>query len=44
MSLTYGTNANTNIFELGEALKYSASTAMDLNVSLEVLFDEGIYE
>lgn len=34
--LAYGvTRANTNLFDLGEALKYSGATAMDLNVSLE---------
>jgi len=29
------TSANTNVFELGEALKYSASTARTLNIVLE---------
>lgn len=29
------TSANLSVFELGEALKYSASTAMTLNISLE---------
>jgi len=29
------TSANTNVFELGEALKYAGSTAMDLNIPLE---------
>jgi len=29
------TSANTNVFELGEALKYAGSTAMDLSISLE---------
>lgn len=29
------TNANTNVFELGESLKYAGSTAMDLNIPLE---------
>lgn len=28
-------SANTNIFDLGEAIKYTAATAMDLNVGLE---------
>ena len=32
---TATSNANTNLWDLGEALKYSAATAMDLNVSLE---------
>jgi TP901 family phage tail tape measure protein len=33
--LTYGTTrANTNLFDLGEAIKYAGSTSMDLNVSL----------
>ena len=29
------TRANTNLFDLGEALKYGGATAMDLNISLE---------
>jgi len=29
------TRANTNLFDLGEALKYSGATAMDINISLE---------
>lgn len=29
------TRANTNLFDLGDALKYSGATAMDINVSLE---------
>lgn len=29
------TSANTNVFELGEALKYAGSTAMDLNIPLQ---------
>jgi TP901 family phage tail tape measure protein len=29
------TSANTNVFELGEALKYAGSTAMDLAIPLE---------
>lgn len=34
--LTYATTkANTNLFDLGEAMKYSASTAKDLGVGLE---------
>ena len=34
--LSYGANkANTDVFELGEAIKYAGSTAMDLNVSLQ---------
>jgi len=34
--LAYGvTRANTNLFDLGEALKYSGATAMDLNVTLD---------
>lgn len=28
------TRANTNLFDLGEALKYAGSTSMDLNISL----------
>ena len=28
------TRANTNLFDLGDALKYSGATAMDLNISL----------
>jgi len=33
--LSYGvTRANTNLFDLGEAIKYAGATAMDLNVSL----------
>lgn len=28
------TKANTNLFDLGEALKYAGSTSMDLNISL----------
>lgn len=31
------TNANTNVQELGDAIKYSASTAIDLGVNLEQL-------
>jgi len=29
------TRANTNLFDLGDALKYSGATAMDLNISLD---------
>lgn len=33
--LTYGvTRSNTNLFDMGEAIKYAGSTAMDLNVTL----------
>lgn len=33
--LAYGvTRANTNLFDLGEALKYAGATSMDLNVTL----------
>lgn len=34
--LAYGvTRANTNLFDLGEALKYAGATAMDLNITLD---------
>ena len=34
--LSYGvTRANTNLFDMGEALKYAGSTAMDLNMGLD---------